>query len=143
MVQVVNGKRTEQHLCSHCAGQQEGGWQEYSTNMNKLLSNFFEPAISTLVQQCKSCGTTFDEFKRSGLFGCPECYSAFQNSIAEPIRRIQGGATRHIGKKPEGEAKPEAKKEPTLKEQLQQAIAEENYELAAELRDRIREQEGK
>lgn len=144
MVQVINGNKTEQHLCPSCANMQEHSWFDTGINLNKMFSGFFEPAYRRESVKCGSCGSSFDDFLRTGLLGCSDCYSAFEQMLTSPLKRLQGGAVRHCGKRlnesaPEGNTK----KEPSLKEQLKQAVEQENYELAAELRDRIREQEGK
>jgi len=143
MVQVINGKKAEQHLCSECANMQEKSWFDTGVNINKMLSGFFEPIHRQESVKCKGCGVSFDEYLKTGLLGCSDCYTAFENLLAGPLKRLQGGAVRHRGKKL-GSASNEKQEEkaPSLKEQLKSAIETENYELAAELRDRIREQEG-
>lgn len=138
MVQIVNGKRTEQHLCTQCSGAQEHNLFDTTFSMNKLLSNFLQPTI-TEIQKCNSCGISFSDFTKSGFFGCPQCYQTFDHKLEEPLKRLHG-ATIHKGKKVQDEKKTELE---DLKEQLQKAITEEKYELAAQLRDRIKELEGK
>ncbi len=143
MVQVINGKKAEQHLCSDCANMHDKSWFDTGVNINKMLSGFFEPTRSRDSVKCKSCGESFDEYLKTGLLGCSDCYTAFESLLISPLKRLQGGAVGHRGKKPTGEASEQKVQEPSLKEQLKQAIETENYELAAELRDKIREQEGK
>ncbi len=147
MVQIINGKRTEQHLCSKCAGDQEKNLFETTFNMNKMFSNFFNPSIGfqpsiQTVQKCSRCGLSFNDFTNGGLFGCPHCYEVFSSRLEEPLKRLQG-ATTHIGKRIKNENMDSKAEKDILQEQLKRAIAEENYELAAELRDRIKGLEGK
>ena len=94
---------------------------------------------------CPVCGMTAGEFRRVGRVGCSNCYSYFADYMPGLIQRIHGNS-RHTGKVPvRGEARlAEKQKAVQLRQELQQAIAEENFERAAELRDAIRnlEQEG-
>ena len=91
------------------------------------------------------CGMTAGEFRRVGRVGCCNCYSYFAEYMPGLIQRIHGNS-RHTGKVPvRGEAKlAEKQKIVQLRQALQQAISEEQFERAAELRDEIRrlEQEG-
>lgn len=139
MVQVVNGKRTEQHLCSQCAGHQETVLFDTTLSMNKLLSNFFQPE-QEVIQKCNQCGLSFNDFTKTGFFGCPECYQTFEQRLEEPLRRLHG-TTIHRGKRLKNEKSVKTELE-NLQEQLKQAIVEERYERAAELRDQIKEMEG-
>ena len=142
MVQVINGNKTQQHLCSDCANIQEQSWFDTGINVNKMFSGFFEPTYNHPIVKCDSCGVTFDEFLKTGLLGCSQCYSAFEQMLTQPLKRLQGGAISHRGKKlVSTQPKEEKTQEPSRKEQLKLAIETEDYELAAELRDRIREQE--
>lgn len=140
IVQIINGRKAEQHLCSQCAGMQEPTLFDTTYNMNKLISNFFQQTIEE-EQHCENCGMSFNDFTKIGFFGCPHCYSVFEQRLEEPLKRLQG-ATTHRGKRLQNVEKGQPK-EKDLQEQLSQAIAEEKYELAAELRDQIKEREGK
>jgi len=144
LVQVINGKKAEQHICPACANMQEKSWFDTGVNINKMLSGFFEPIHRQESVKCNSCGVSFDEFLKTGLLGCSDCYTAFNHLLTNPLKRMQGGAVSHRGKKLGGvSSEKQEEKTPSLKQQLKVAIETENYELAAELRDRIREQEGK
>ena len=94
---------------------------------------------------CPMCGMTAGEFRRVGRVGCSNCYSYFAEYMPGLIQRIHGNS-RHTGKVPvRGEAKlAEKQKIVQLRQALQQAISEEQFERAAELRDEIRrlEQDG-
>lgn len=116
--------------------------------------------------QCPECGLSFARFGEIGKFGCSRCYRTFDDRLEPLIRRVQG-STRHTGKIPKraggrlgmvresDEPKPMPDSEiyegkgnkwreiERLKAQLQQAVKEEAYERAAELRDEIRDLEKK
>ncbi|MCD6365343.1 MAG: UvrB/UvrC motif-containing protein [Planctomycetes bacterium] len=94
--------------------------------------------------QCDACGLTFEEFRRQGVLGCPHDYVAFEDALLTLIEHAQHGATEHVGKVPRHSGRNQKKQNAVLKlrAQLRGAIAAENYELAAQLRDRIKELEG-
>ncbi len=115
---------------------------------------------SRSVKTCPLCGSRYDELLNTGKMGCAECYTAFREEIEKTLLSLHGRAT-HIGRSPKSRLKtetvseektqaPEAPK-PTveqdelasLKAELQKAVAEEKYEQAASLRDRIRAMENK
>lgn len=87
---------------------------------------------------CGQCGMTMKEFNETGRFGCSECYTAFGAELTELLRRIHG-RDHHEGKVPSiNPAHMEARKELlALRRQLKQAVEQENFEDAAQLRDRI------
>lgn len=150
--QIINGVRSEQHLCADCAkalgyvNQTESAF-DFSDMLNNFISipSFLKP--SAAVHSCKNCGTTFEEFKESGLLGCEKCYDEFKNIIESTLSRIQP-STLHKGKLfGENGKKIQMKNELNeLKEQLKRAIIDEKYEEAAVIRDKIKvleEKEGK
>ena len=82
---------------------------------------------------------TYSEIGKTGKVGCPECYNVFRNELAGLLASVHG-TTAHTGNVP---ARHRAKKErdlrlQSLKTELQEAIASEDYEKAAALRDEIR-----
>ena len=81
----------------------------------------------------------YNEFQKTGLLGCSECYKNFQNTINPVIKRVQGDVE-HVGKVPTkaGKCLVEKRKLLKLKEELQHAILGEEYERAAVLRDEIK-----
>lgn len=126
-------------------------------------------ATKTLPQtrRCKLCGSSFDDIANRGKAGCAECYELFGDRLAPSIERIHNRA-RHIGKLPGKAAQasntpadaPAAQTVPTdrqvkkqaahqtdslesLRARLKDAVAKEEYEQAAILRDRIKEMENR
>jgi len=47
-------------------------------------------ASGTSFAVCTNCATDFETFKKSGKFGCSECYSAFEKLIMPVIKQIHG-----------------------------------------------------
>ena len=98
-------------------------------------------AASTVESACGTCGATLRDFREGGRVGCADCYEAFGEPLRELVRRLHGSA-HHTGKayRPPGAQSIEpAETMPELKERLRQAIEREQFELAAQLRDRLRD----
>jgi protein arginine kinase activator len=93
---------------------------------------------------CPTCEMSYEEFKKIGRLGCPHCYDAFAPQLERLLKRIHGD-NRHRGKGPmEAAQSAQAADElERLRDELAQAVAEEAFEEAAQLRDRIRVLEGK
>ena len=91
---------------------------------------------------CPVCGHTWNDFRRTGRFGCGECYKTFRNGAAQVIRQTQSGD--HAGKLPsKSGAEIKAKRHlEELKRQLKAAVDKEDYETAAKLHAEIKKLEG-
>jgi protein arginine kinase activator len=113
--------------------------------------------------RCPSCGLRLADLRDTGRLGCAACYEAFAQALSELIPRIHGFSS-HAGKRPgtpagnapsgaapgaagagkgsrEAPARGEAPaaEAARLRGQLREAIAREDFEGAARLRDRLRE----
>ena len=143
--QIVNNQVTQMALCHDCAKKTTLA----PAAANQLLLNILS-GIGAVVGQaparggaaalrCPVCGLRYAQFQATGLLGCAQCYEAFKVPLAGLLKRIHG-AQRHSGKTL---GKPEAAAEERLRlaEALKAAIAAENFEDAAALRDRLRELE--
>ncbi len=169
--EVVNGVKNEHHLCSECAANTDASFYSsvFDGDMpfSKLLSGilgsqgFFtdeednDPSVHV---QCPNCKMTYGDFIKNSSFGCAECYDVFGPLIADKIKKIQGN-DRHVGKRPmiygdfastnaEEQGKTELKVDlrheiDMLSKKLKEAIADENFEEAARLRDLIKELNGR
>jgi len=141
-----DGTRDEHHLCERCAIE-EGLLQVHKASFStEILESFLAAAkgatsaASDLV--CDECGISYVEFRNQGLLGCPKDYDAFKDVLTPLIEHAHGGATQHVGKAPRtGTLNRPAQQVRRLKRRLAEAVAAEDYERAAELRDRIRELE--
>lgn len=143
-----SGNKEERHLCDKCAAE-EGHLNAVKPNvdLNEILENFIAGSkasagdLSNLV--CEECGIGYVEFRNQGLLGCPHDYEVFKEQIGRLLQRTHAGATHHVGKSPKSlglKTKPQRDIR-RLKRKLDEAIAGEDYERAAELRDQIRELE--
>lgn len=145
LTEISGGQKIEKHLCEDCAVA-EGITSKSGLPISQLLEDFIlqaqeGPDVSELA--CDVCGMTVGEFRRNGLLGCPHDYEAFEKVLIPLLSRAHEGATQHIGKVP-NRAGSDQKKQVAmlrLRSQLNNAIAAEDYERAAMLRDQIKEME--
>ncbi|MDI3298930.1 MAG: UvrB/UvrC motif-containing protein [Bacillota bacterium] len=163
VTRIVNGVKTELHLCHACAEASEVGlFAQSPFSIHNLLGGLLHPPAGGGRPQaelrCPACGTTYEEFARTSFLGCEECYTAFAPQLEPLLRRIQG-ADRHRGKRPaapgargrttasrpaDGAAAARAERPGAgerlaeLRRQLDEAVRQEEYERAARLRDAIK-----
>lgn len=144
---IINGEAAEAHLCGDCA--RALGYTDvfggFSNTFGDLLGSFFgevpKSTLTTRAVRCEKCGNTFNDIVNSGKIGCADCYVTFYDKLLPSLQRIHG-KTRHEGKKPtiiKAEVTNSANPIEELEEQLKIAINEQNFEKAAELRDKINE----
>jgi protein arginine kinase activator len=90
-------------------------------------------------QKCPVCGYTQADFKKTGRLGCSTCYTTFAEGINTLLKAMHKG-TEHVGKLPQRAHRTMELNDRmrTLTESLEKAVAEENYETAASLRDQIK-----
>jgi protein arginine kinase activator len=88
---------------------------------------------------CPACGFTQADFKKSGRLGCPECYRTFSEGLAGLLKNMHKN-TRHVGKAPraQSQGRENQARLKLLQRKLEEAVAMENYEEAAHLRDQIK-----
>lgn len=141
-VTVKGGMKKEVHLCETHA--QEAGIQLPGQQpLNQILAQFAVSkagkATRTVAKPCGGCGMTFTQFRQNGRVGCAQCYQVFEAELSPLIERAQGGATHHCGKAPRraGTSIDRQLLIQRLVKELDHAVAAEQYERAAELRDRL------
>ena len=80
-----------------------------------------------------------EDLQKVRRFGCAHCYKVFASELAPMLRGMHKGVT-HFGKVPEGSIDTHFRIQriEELQGKLEDAIASESYEVAAELRDEIR-----
>jgi protein arginine kinase activator len=88
---------------------------------------------------CPECQITFSEFRSTGRLGCPHDYEAFREELMPLLDNIHG-EVRHAGKVPRRAPKTSQNQSSLirLRNELKRAVAAEDYEGAARLRDEIR-----
>jgi protein arginine kinase activator len=131
------------HLCERCAA--DRGVETTVATPKHPLGEFLaahQQATSAATDgaRCTFCNTTMSDFRATGRWGCARCYSNFEAGIRELLRRVHGNH-RHVGRSyraPMSESLERAAVLGELKDRLRRAIESEQFELAADLRDRIK-----
>jgi protein arginine kinase activator len=152
LTQVEHDSKVTLHLCEQCAQQKgvETGGAVLKTPLGGFLTALGKgaalvPATADGVR-CPACGSTLRDFRDTGRLGCDQCYVAFDGHLRDLLRRLHG-SSQHVGERYQipgeawggggGDSDPRSRLL-ELKAQLRRAVEGENFELAAELRDRIR-----
>jgi protein arginine kinase activator len=139
---VAGGEKREVFLCEKCAA--ERGVQPEPTpppQIGQLLQKLHQqPTLVRDAGRCDFCSATLGDFRATGRLGCPRCYAAFEPSLRDLLRRVHGSA-RHAGRHYEPPRRDELERQTQVGElrlQLKRAIEAEQFELAADIRDRLR-----
>ena len=105
---VVNGQSATRHLCRAC--------------LKKYQTGDLQAVLASILSA-----------------GCAECYQAFRKELAPVITRVQG-RSQHAGRKPPVSEEEQARQDrmAELRSLMEAAVAEENFEEAARLRDELR-----
>lgn len=146
--QVKDNVVTSLHLCHQCAA--EKGIETGAGTVKFPLSDFLasmgkdplaKGSADGSEQECESCGATLKDFRETGRLGCPRCYDTFETQLRDLLRRLHG-SSHHVGEvylvaEPD-KVDAQQKQVADLRNRLRHAVETENFELAAELRDRLR-----
>ncbi len=122
---------------------------------------------------CSNCGLHFSAYKKTFLLGCSDCYTSFEELLIDDLRKIHGATCQDPDKEPflkreastpsvepeptriEIELSLEVAQKPAVEElppkeriesvrfELEEAVRNEDFQLAARLRDKIRQLEQK
>jgi len=148
--QIINTEITELHLCESCAKKKGmSGWSSLGHSFSlpslvlpKLLEGLTELEIPEKETKCEVCGLTFSELARAGRLGCSQCYKTFRQNILPILKQIHG-RVEHTGKVPLQYTRRLVRMRlknriSILQRKLKEAVAKEEYERAAKIRDQIR-----
>ncbi len=144
LTEIIDGVKHEFHYCDACAEKEGVGVSTLTPQSffgglvdQKMGSEGEEAALV-----CPMCGLTYAEFRQRGRLGCAECYGIFKEGLVQLLERIHG-STQHLGRVPtSSHGRIEVEREVIeLQRELSRVIQREEYERAAEIRDRIREME--
>lgn len=147
LTKIVGDKMQKVDLCEDCS-KEKGVDDPTSYSLADALLGKATEEIAALAEtevaaepglKCPVCGYTQADFKKAGRFGCADCYATFGEGLETMLRTMHKG-TRHTGKVPAAlqQSRAEAQKLKLLQKRLEKAIAEENFEEAAQLRDEIK-----
>lgn len=133
---VVNGDATSRHLCRACLKKYQTS--EMQAVLAAILAGMAQKQHSPNIV-CPRCGETYAQFQKSGMLGCAGCYQAFRKELTPLITRVQGRA-QHAGRRPAAsqEEQEMLSRREALRARMEAAVAEENFEEAARLRDELR-----
>jgi protein arginine kinase activator len=134
------------HLCEEHARiylSQDNG-DSPTTALAGMLANQlkFEQTAEQLAKldrkTCPVCGISFAEFRKSGRLGCGYDYVCFREDLEPLLVNIHGSKV-HKGKRPNRRAgSPDRQHQLiVLRREMKDAIQQEKYERAGEIRDRI------
>jgi len=156
---VINGEAAEMSLCGECAAQLGYGdlFSGFGSSFGDFFKSFFSdaaPQLGASVVRCGKCGSSWNDITRDGRAGCADCYRTFYDRFQPSLQRIHG-RIKHSGKvsgeiphteKDSGtadgantERETRLEKISALKKRQDEAVAEQDFELAAKLRDEIRD----
>ena len=150
LMTIINGDRVERNLCPACMAKHQKqipgiDFSNLAGILNSILENKANPQEQAEQDAryeglaCEQCGMTYAEFQKCGMLGCANCYQAFKTPMTALLQRVHGN-TQHAGRVPGGVHSGTSIRLniDRLKQKLQRAIADEEYEQAAKLRDAIR-----
>jgi len=149
LTRIVKGKPYSLHMCAQCAREKGVSNPASGVPIEQIVAGSEEaapiPDEEKAAHQdvvCSGCGMSYQTFRDEGKLGCGQCYESFEELLLPLLERIQRD-TRHVGKVPKRSAaslKIESDIQ-TLRDDLSHAIAREDFEQAARLRDEIRDLE--
>lgn len=141
LTKIVEGEVHNLNLCEDCAKKQGLGGED--SDITEFLFSLEVPKTKkepeAIEIKCEACGFSQSQLKKIGRLGCPECYTTFGEVLEGIIKSMHKG-TRHVGKVPRAQqsGKTMAEKIKRLQEELDKAVAVEDFERAAVLRDEIK-----
>ncbi len=151
MTTVVNGEKFDRYLCEECA-RQEGAYHFMLApqfTIQHVLGGLIglpagQRATPDADKTCPACGYSYLTFAETGRLGCDQCYTAFREELEPLVKRLHG-SNEHHGKVPHrsGQAILHRRTLEDLRTKMKEAVAQEAFEKAAELRDAIRALEEK
>lgn len=145
LTETVDGERRERHLCARCAAAAGVAPPRSAPalGLDAVVQALIVANVGELVGElaelaCPDCGARFMEARATGRLGCPADYDAFRPGLLPLIARHHG-ATRHVGKGPRRGRVAADLIRLRARAGLRDAIALEDYERAARLRDTLRQ----
>jgi protein arginine kinase activator len=135
---VADGELRELNICEDCAAKNGLSIQPPDLLTDFLMGKGKKPVSQKEPQQplrkCVVCGMSDVEFGKISRFGCAECYDVFETEVEDVARSVQKGH-RHVGRFPGTISSKEDMAK--LSGMLDEAVAVQNFEEAARIRDVI------
>ena len=148
VTKILNGEKQEFNLCEECAQKIKAfSGDDHLFDFHKFFSGLLDSdyGFSTHQEQrdhdlvCPLCKMKYSTFKKTGKVGCNQCYQVFRDNLSPLVRKIHG-SDKHTGKIPNNASQEiKIKKDiEDLNKKLKAAIENEEYELAAQIRDELK-----
>ena len=149
--QIIDGKAKELYLCRACAKKHHiySDDKEMSLSLKAIFDGFLpklggkeETSDGTRPPVCPDCGMPLSRVKEKKIIGCSRCFFYFRDTVLKLMLETSGEVfyAGNLPKQPETFSGTAVSVQ-YLEEELQKAVENEEYELAAYLRDKIKEQE--
>lgn len=143
LTQIVGEKMQKVDLCEECA-KQKGVNDPTGFSLADLLlglgaSQELEQVPGGPDLKCPHCGFTQADFKKAGRLGCSQCYETFKEGLEGLLKSMHKGI-KHVGKIPAAlqQTRDISDKLKSLQKKLDKAVADEDFEQAAVVRDEIK-----
>ena len=149
--QIIDDTAKELYICRACA--KKHNLYSDDRKMHLSLKAIFdgllpksgseeETSDGTRLAVCPDCGTPLSRVKEKKIIGCPRCFFYFRDTVLKLMQETSGEVfyAGNLPKQPETFSGTAVSVQ-YLEEELQKAVENEEYELAAYLRDKIKEQE--
>ncbi|MFQ5606578.1 MAG: UvrB/UvrC motif-containing protein [Candidatus Zixiibacteriota bacterium] len=147
ITQIRGNQKTVVSLCQSCASEMgfHNPLDQMPFPLAKILEGIVDQSFSARElavdgEACADCGMTFAQFSQFGRFGCGSCYKTFRQKLETILRKIHGNSI-HRGRMPRtvDDSTVSVKEQERLESEYKRAIEHEEFERAADLRDRLRE----
>ena len=148
LTDIVNNTKREYHLCRDCASSHGVSIKATLENFKNLtIPEFYSPPENEehetpslkQSQDCPDCGMTYARFRKEGKFGCSRDYDLFSDSLDDLFGKIQP-SSQHKGRVPgrfHG-AMAQSLEMERLRQEMEQAAIDEDYEKAAALKSQLK-----
>lgn len=148
LTDIVNNTKREYHLCRDCARSHGVSIKATLENFKNLtIPEFYSPpeaaeeqsTVSAASQDCPDCGMTYARFRKEGKFGCSRDYDLFSDSLDDLFGKIQPSC-QHKGRVPARfhGAMAQTLEIERLRQEMEQAAIDEDYEKAAALKSQLK-----
>ncbi len=150
LTQIVNAQVTELCLCEDCARERGLFDPQSLTFAEKFFPEELKERVDRIVRElsgqagaqrlpahnlptdiltrCPVCGFTLEDYRNTNRLGCPDCYSVFAREFGT-IAAARADSPGAEDAEPSREA---------MERELREAVEREDYERAAQLRDRLK-----
>lgn len=140
---IINNQLIDIHLCVKCI--RNKNTHEAVNGIDDKLHSLVEVLLHSNVKKnssspdlkCDICGTSLIELQKTELLGCPKCYEIFSEFIYKSKKRPHKDFQKYNVLKEHSELID------LLKKKLKRAVEFEDFEKAADLRDKIQNLEKK